>query len=406
MQYFYFVIILILIIEIIIFLSYKKIKNKFPWMISREDLYPKFDKNKFLSFKYHRYDLNLGWSLKPGYKNFDKVNKKKINYSIDKRGFRSKRKFKKELIASFGDSYVFCRQVINKDTWQEQMTKNKNYCVLNFGEGNFGFDQSILKYEKTKLKKETKFIIQGFVPETITRIQSEWKHFLEFGNIHAFKPKFQLINGKLVLKKNSLKKNTKIENLHKIINKIKHTDRFYNEKFSKHTLQFPYSVNFFKNFFFNYKIFLNFYLYNLMKLYSLKSISIENKLFEIVVKNNLEISHGLYRENLSKNLMSRLIKKYVNITGKNNHIPILIVFPQLLDLKLKTSNLYKNYFKDLTIDVHVIDLTDYMHVYNIKKLYINDHYGGHFSKFGNKIAGKIINKEIDKILKYYHEKNF
>ena len=32
-------------------------------------------------------------------------------------------------------------------------------------------DQAILKYENTNLSKETKIVIMGFVPETITRVQ-------------------------------------------------------------------------------------------------------------------------------------------------------------------------------------------------------------------------------------------
>ena len=99
---------------------------------------------------------------------------------------------KKNLIASFGDSYVFCRQIKDEDTWQEIISKNNKFRISNYGVGNFGFDQSILKYKRTALDRNTKFVIQGFVPETISRIQCTWKHFLEFGNIHGFKPMFIL----------------------------------------------------------------------------------------------------------------------------------------------------------------------------------------------------------------------
>ncbi len=400
MKYFYLIVFSILVIEFFLFKSSKKIRKQFPWLISNEDLYPVFKENEFLFFKKFRFDYNLGWQNKPGYKNFDKIKKRKINYTISKRGFRTKRKNnKKELFASFGDSYVFCRQVGNNETWQEQLAKNKSFCILNYGEGNFGLDQGILKYLNTKLKKDTKFVIQGFVPETISRIQSEWKHFMEFGNLHGFKPRFKLVNGKLILKKNPINKNTKIENLSKVIDKIKQSDRFYKEKFSKHTLQFPYILNFLKNFVFNSKIFLNFYLINFKLFFFKNKINLKDELFEIVVKNNLKISHNLYNEESSQNLFLKLIEKFKIIAKKRNHVPILIIFPQLLDLKLeKTANYFKNFYNNLNKKIYVINLTDKLYNYDFKKLYVNDRYGGHFSKYGNKIAGKIISKELDKIL--------
>ena len=37
-----------------------------------------------------------------------------------------------------------------------------------------------------KIDKSTKLIILAFVPETIARIHSYWKHYLEFGNKFGF----------------------------------------------------------------------------------------------------------------------------------------------------------------------------------------------------------------------------
>ena len=43
------------------------------------------------------------------------------------------------------------------------------------------------------------------MPETICRIQSSWKNYLEFGNLHGFKPSVYL-DKNLKFKKNFLKK--------------------------------------------------------------------------------------------------------------------------------------------------------------------------------------------------------
>ena len=167
----------------------------------------------------------------------------------------------KNRITSFGGSFVFGRQVKDHETWQEQISKVNNYNITNYGVGNYGTDQAILRYKYTKFEKNTKIVLLGIVPDHICRIQSEWKHFFEFGNIHGFKPKFYLKNKKLFLKKNPLNKDTKIKEIKKIINSCKKSDRFYKEKFKKNIFEFPFLISFFKNFIFNSKntIFVHFF---------------------------------------------------------------------------------------------------------------------------------------------------
>ena len=386
-----------------IFLNLKKI---FPWIIDAKDLYPKFDENRFKNFKKKRYSEFLGWDNKPKMKFFDILDRKRIYYEINPKGQRKNTNKKKSLFASFGDSYVFCRQVKDNDTWQEIIAKKNNYKILNYGVGNYGIDQSILKYSKTNLDKNVKYIIQGFVPETICRVQSQWKHFLEFGNLHGFKPKFYLSENHIKLKKNPLLKNSKIKDLKKIIKKLTISDRFYLDKFEKYRIKFPFTISFFLNLRFNFQI-LSFYIYYLLfNSFKKKKINLYENLFSLVVKNNLIFAHCLYKENYSKLLLSKLIIKFIEISKKKKHYPILIIFPQLIDIKLKkTNHYYINYFNSLKTKIDVIDLTNEFKGKDLKKMFINDKYGGHLSKFGNKFVAKIINDELKKIMKSNNEKN-
>lgn len=57
---------------------------------------------------------------------------------------------------------------------------------LNFGVGNYGVDQALLRYEKTELTNSIEHVILGFVPETICSINSSWNHYVEFGNFFSF----------------------------------------------------------------------------------------------------------------------------------------------------------------------------------------------------------------------------
>ena len=179
----------------------------------------------------------MGWDIKPLKKNNKK--KKSNSYLIDSMGRRDSRfKKYKQIISTFGDSYVFCRQVSDQDTWQEQLSPKKKIYVANYGVGNYGLDQAFLKFKRKKLTSKNKVIIFGFVPETICRIQSKWKHFIEFGNIHGFKPSISIRNKKLTFEKNFLKKKDKFQDLFKIISQLKKKTDFIKKNILSFHLDF------------------------------------------------------------------------------------------------------------------------------------------------------------------------
>ena len=95
---------------------------------------------------------------------------------------------------------------------------------------------------KTKINQ--KIIIFNFVPETIARINSYWKHYREFGNILGFKPIFYSSERNLKLKKNLLEKFMTNEQIHnEVISNVKNFDIFYENKFKKKKFHFPYLFN-------------------------------------------------------------------------------------------------------------------------------------------------------------------
>ena len=93
------------------------------------------------------------------------------------------------------------------------------------------------------------------VPETICRIQSNWKHYLEFGNTFAFKPKYYLENGHLKLQENPMQNEIDFLNYREKLPLIQSSDRFYKEKFRKFQFRFPYTISFFRNLNRNIKLF-------------------------------------------------------------------------------------------------------------------------------------------------------
>lgn len=386
------ILIIIILIEFAIQILVKKLKKIFQWFLLPQDLYPKFNQVKFNKYLLNSYSKRFGWVRKSNIVGYDKLNEKKIKFRIHKKGFRKPiNQKKKKKIASFGGSFVFGRQVKDHQTWQEQITKNKNYNILNYGIGNYGTDQAILRYKFTKFPKETKIILLGIVPEHICRIQSEWKHFFEFGNIHGFKPKFYLKNNKIYLKKNPLDKKTKLAKINQIIDRCKETDRFYKEKFKKNIFQFPYFFSFVKNFKFNLKIF---YLY-----FFFRNKKIINDLFlKEVMKRNIVQAHKYYNENYSRDLFINLIKYFVNIAKKRKQTPYLIIFPQQIDvIEKKTNKHYVDFFKKyVSKELKTLDLTEFFVDKKLDRFFTNKYYGGHLNPTGNKYVAKIIAKFLKK----------
>ena len=67
--------------------------------------------------------------------------------------------------------------------------------------GNYGVDQSILRLEREFTNNQTDIVILAVVPDTICRIVSSWKHYYEYGNTFAFKPRFILKNDEIKIQR-------------------------------------------------------------------------------------------------------------------------------------------------------------------------------------------------------------
>ena len=232
-------------------------------------------------------------------------------------------------------------------------------------------------------------MIMGFVPETILRIQSYWKHYLEFGNTFAFKPKFILKKNKLLLINQYIDKFEKYKSLKKNISFIRKNDRFYRDKFLKYSFSFPYVFSFFKNFKFNISVY-----YILIKNFFSRNVNLKNDLYNIVMKHNLKNSQKYYNDKYSIQLLSRILELFYNKCHKKKLRPILLVIPQMHDL-LSTELNHVAFFKKINKkNNNVIDMTEIFKNKKIQDLYIEDSYGGHLSEYGNSLVADEINNYL------------
>ena len=386
-----YIIFFLFIFEFFLILLIKNLKKDFKWLINSDDEKPHFDKKKLKNFYKNSFDQLLGWDRKKNTNGFE-ISTKRTFFNIKKNGNRGKSKFKKTKISVFGDSFAFCRYVNDDETWESYIEERIKYNVHNFGVGNFGLDQSYLKYVKLKRNISSKIIIFNFVPETIARVNSYWKHYREFGNIMAFKPLFIEKKNNLFLKKIIIKKNFSQKKIHSQLKGIKKFDIFYDLKFNREKFVFPYTITFLKNIKTSSTILSCLIFYKLLKKKKFYDKAVTKILFQ-----NISQSHKMYNDIFLASKLKKIIFMMNKQIQKDKKKMILIISPQLLDLKSDYIKYPQTFFSKLPKEIICLDLSKYMNKKkNFQKFYLEDKYGGHLNKIGNKYISKVILKFLRK----------
>jgi hypothetical protein len=361
------------------------------WLITEADELPPFDQAALRKFLAGSFDPQLGWVRRPNTEGSEKGAAGTIVFHVDEHGARHNgtTDSRPAHIAAFGDSYVFGRQVEDHETWCAVLGRQSSGAVLNFGVGNYGADQGLLRYENTELPTDIKFAILGFVPETICRVQSYWKHYLEFGNTFAFKPRFVLSpSGDLQLLPCAVSSEADFLGIRNRIDHIRRDDGFYQRKFR--ALQFRGS-----------------YLLSLARQpgrqLELLHAALARKLaprgnspepFGLVVKRNIREAHAMYREAGPRQLLHAILERFAASARQRGHQPLVLVLPQLYDLRADSASTaaYREFFAAAGRHIPLLDLTETLRREDIDSLYVEDSYGGHLSARGNAlVAGCVAN---------------
>jgi hypothetical protein len=124
----------------------------------------------------------------------------------------------------------------------------------------------------------------------------------------------------------------------------------------------------------------------------------ENLPFTLVMKDNIKEAHNFYSDKDSTDLLKAIILRFKKATSSRGHIPLVLLMPQLLDLKFAKdkSSPYQEFFRQMSLLLPVIDLTNSFANEEIDKLYINDQYGGHLSPAGNLLVAMEITEWLKK----------
>lgn len=379
-------------LEIVLVYTVRSLRREFQWLITEADEVPTFDEAALQKFITSSFDPRLGWVRRPGTIGREKGRKGDITFHVNDVGARASAvPTESPMVAAFGDSYVFCRQVEDNETWEEALARMSGIGVMNFGVGNYGADQALLRYEQTALPPTVRVAILGFVPETICRIQSYWKHYLEFGNTFAFKPRFRLLaDGSLELIESVMQGESDFSDLRAKLPRIQAIDGFYTRKFRSVQFRFPYLISFFRHPVRHGNVIGALLLRRVARASSGRLSHLEDVPFSLIMRQNIADAHRLYADPKATELLHALLLRFRDQALARGHQPLVLVIPQLVDLLARSddSSPYQPFFRGLTERIPILDMTTPLLRHDLTTLFVEDKYGGHLSERGNCIVAE------------------
>jgi len=391
-----------LIIEISFYLIILFVNKKFHWLIMAKDKSPKLSKEGLKKFIMHGYDKELGWIRKPNTSHIENGKEGQTKWSINSNGSRTNPEYDhlNSEISCYGDSFTFCRQVNDKETWEHNLSILRKTNVSNFGVGNYGLDQILLRLRNEYDNNPTKTVLIGVVPDTISRILSVWKHYYEYGNTFGFKPRYEIHKGELKFIKNFIDDVEKFENLQEFLNDVKKHDFFYKEKFEKEIICFPYCITVFRNFQRNFSI-----IFWILKIqFSKTDKKILWEPMKTIMNINLKWRIKLFQDTKTILLFKKILEQFIIYSQEKKFKLVFLFLPQKDDLLFIKQNFhfYEKFIKEIEKfgGLQLIDITnELLEEQNLDELYSDDNsYGGHFSKKGNEKIATLINQKL-KLLK-------
>ena len=400
--YFLVVIVLFVTIEFSVYKLVLSINKKFQWLILSKDENPKISESVLEKFLPHGFDPELGWVRKPNTEHLENGKYGKVKWTTNFSGARTNPEFEKteSKISCYGDSFAFCRQVNDDETWEHYLSKTFMINVQNFGVGNYGLDQTLLRLKREYTLNPTKIVIIGVVPDTISRILSMWKHYYEYGNTLGFKPRFKISNNDLELIKNPIDTKEKFLKYTNYLNIIQENDFFYKTKFSKEKITFPYCINIFRNWKRNSELIRAVKRIEKNESDGDNSKEILWKPMSIIMEINLKWRVQLFQNKNNLDLIIKILEEYVMFSKQNNFLPVFVFLPQKDDLLFikKNYHFYENMINVILKikDLVFFDITkELIQIKNLDELYSDDNdYGGHYSADGNKKISELIANEL------------
>lgn len=151
------------------------------------------------------------------------------------------------MIATYGDSFTYCDEVLGFETWQTHLSGLLQAGVWNFGNGGYGPDQAYLRFQQDQPQAKTPYAVMGLIGENIARVVNVYRRFYlpQDGNALT-KPRFRLEGGHTTFLPNPTPTLASRQRLRDVefLRSIGQNDYWYLRR-AEQTASFPYSSLFF-----------------------------------------------------------------------------------------------------------------------------------------------------------------
>ncbi|GGN19945.1 hypothetical protein FHR83_001941 [Actinoplanes campanulatus] len=309
----------------------KRLKPVFPWLITPADLTPPIPPGLVERHVAKSFDPELGWCRRPGEHGDEATDRGRVGYAVDQHGRRRNPGFEQDpaLVACFGDSFTFCRLVADDQTWPHHLSRALGVNAANYGVGNYGLDQALLRLERELPHLESRVVVMGVVPETIARVHSYWKHYFEYGNVLAFKPRFTLGPEGLRLHAGAVREPGQYATYRQRLAEITALDPFHAGKFRPDLLHFPYLPKLVRR----ARRHLPVLAHLTAGLARGRREEAVRAAFGVVLRDNARWTARLYADPQARRLMRALVERFAAVCRDAGRHPVLLIIPQLADLE-------------------------------------------------------------------------
>ena len=377
-----------LAIEGIMWLLVRSFRPDFQWLITPRDETPDFAPDLVEKYGRLSFDSELGWMRRAGTTGVEQTLTGESKFAIDADGARLNPDWtgKPSGVAVYGDSFAFCRLVNDDETWPHFLSAELQTNVRNFGVGNYGVDQALLRLKREIDQIEAQCVVMAVVPETIVRIHSYWKHYFEYGNILAFKPRFRIERGALRHFPPAVRTLDGFRAYRERLAEIRALDEFYDSKFRWDLLRFPYALRLVTRARRLLPI-LGWLVYGRATGAAQES---RRRAFAVVLADNARFTSRLLRRDDARELLRRLVAEFAQVCRSAGKEPLLMVIPQPVDLEAKSKGdrTAEEVFASLRDLLPVADMTGAMTLQPRHTMYVEGSLGPHTSAHANLLIAR------------------
>ncbi|TYL37565.1 hypothetical protein CV102_16515 [Natronococcus pandeyae] len=398
----------VIVLEVASYTSLKRIPS-----VATEE-FPEIDRE--LLDKFSSYDPELGWCPQPNREKQKDTGdhlpgeevRSVVTYSTDEYASRvcpaKDRDANADVtVSTYGDSYCFCREVDNDETFQHYLAQELDTHVGNYGGGNYGLDQALMRLERKYPEDQTDYVFMVVTASSIARILSVWKHYQEFGNILAVKPRYTMENGALERIESPVDEKEDLLDLESKADFLRTHDFHYDHWFKPHHATFPYASDFLDD---AEKI--RYALYEAGIEFEKRTgkpipgIDFDEAQTQSALR--MEQPRVRYHERLfdtHETLFDALISEFVDYGDEQEFTPVFVMVQQLRYAKYESEHgpIYGDLMDrldDRYDDLETIDMARHLDPDDgVESLYVERGEGGHYSPETNREIANVLAEVVD-----------